>query len=69
MFLKILDKCFAKPNPLCKIFNRDIVKSNLFYQATVKESKTNYTETHIGLRVNPFKIRYINHLKSFKHKK
>ena len=123
MFLKILDKCFAKPNPLYKIFNRYTVKvsyrttpnmkqivtghnthiietnkqekeqtntktcscpkakkkscilggkcilEGIVYQATVKESKTNITETYIGLTADPFKNRYGNHLKSFRHKK
>ena len=34
IFLKILDKCFAKPNPLYQIFNRDTVKVS--YRTTPK---------------------------------
>jgi hypothetical protein len=121
-FLKILDKCFAKPNPLYKIFNRDTVKvsyrttpnmkqivtghntyilnknkhmqeqintktcscpkakkntcilggkcilEGIVYQATVKESESNKTETYIGLTADPFKARYNNHTKSFRHR-
>ena len=41
----------------------------IVYQATVKECETNITETYIGLTADPFKNRYGNHLKSFRHKK
>ena len=41
----------------------------IVYQATVKETETNNIETYIGLTADPFKKRYSDHLKSFRHKK
>ena len=117
--LKLVDKCFVKPNPLHKILNRNTVKVSyrttpnikqiisshnskvladkqtpetpekkcncrskktcpldgkclekcIVYQATVKETKTDKTESYIGLTADSFKTRYGNHLKSFNHKK
>ena len=41
----------------------------IVYQATVKESDTNNIDTYIGLTADPFKTRYNNHTKFFRHKK
>ena len=49
----------AKKNS--SILGGKCILEGIIYQATVKESETNNT--------NPFKIRYGNHLKSFRHKK
>ena len=45
------------------------ILEGIVYQATVKESETNNIEAYIGLTADPFKKRFGNHLKSFKHKK
>ena len=46
MFLKILDTCFAKPNPLYKIFNRDTVKVGYRTTPNMKQIVTGHN-THI----------------------
>jgi len=39
------------------------------YQATVKRTNKNTSETYIGLTENDFKTRYRNHIASFRHAK
>ena len=46
IFLKIFDKCFAKPNPLYKIFNRDTVKVSYRTTPNMKQIVTGHN-THI----------------------
>ena len=44
------------------------LSENVIYQASVQQINTNVEENYVGLTADPFKLRYWNHKKSFKHK-
>ena len=43
------------------------LESSVIYQATVTETISKQVETYVGLTADPFKTRFNNHTKSFKH--
>ena len=73
-FLSRIDQHFPKSNPLHKIFNRNTLKlsyscnaQNIVYQAEVTTPATR--ETYIGLCDTTFKLRYRNHICSFRNER
>ena len=52
----------------CPLDNR-CLEQGIIYQATVTQPNSNMKDTYVGLTADPFKMRYNNHKKSFKHEK
>ena len=62
--------CNCRNKPSCPL-NGSCLTENVIYKAEVTTSNTpdNETKTYIGLSEPPFKNRFSNHSKSFKHRK
>ena len=60
--------CNCQSKKKCPL-DGNCLETNVVYQATVIETKTQQTETYIGLTAPPFKKRFNNHTKSFNHRK
>ena len=56
--------CNCQSKKKCPL-DGNCLETNVVYQATVIETKTQQTETYIGLTAPPFKQRFNNHTKSF----
>ena len=54
-----------KKNP-CPL-SGECLSTNVVYQATVNQTQTDIEENYVGLTADPFKLRFGNHKKSFKH--
>ena len=61
-------KCNCQSKKKCPLDGK-CLEDCVVYQATVTETKTNKTETYVGLTADPFKTRYNNHTKSFNHRR
>ena len=61
-------KCNCQSKKSCPLDGKCLT-DNVVYQATVTETKTQKTDTYIGLTADPFKTRYNNHTKSFNHRR
>ena len=59
-------KCNCRNRAACPLENKCQTK-NLIYQATVKQTLQNKSETYIGLTATSFKDRLANHKTSFKY--
>ena len=51
----------------CFLGGKCILPEIVYQDTAVKESETNNVETYLGQTADPFKIRYGNHLKLFRH--
>ena len=51
----------------CFLGGKCILPEIVYQDTAVKESETNNVETYLGRTADPFKIRYGNHLKLFRH--
>ena len=54
-----------KPCPLQK----KCLTKGVVYKAEIKTKEDRETKEYIGMTANDFKVRYQNHIKSFKHKR
>ena len=63
-----INTCNCRNKTLCPL-DGSCLTSGVIYKAEVINTNTGVQKNYIGLAETPFKTRYSNHLKSFKHKK
>ena len=63
------EKCNCQRKNECPMKDGLCREKNVVYKATVVSSGTEPVETYIGMTAPPFKERYGNHKKSFKHQR
>ena len=65
---RVMKPCNSRQKDSCPL-NGKCQAESIVYQATVQDSSSGSDKVYIGLSEPPFKLRYANHLTSFRHEK